>query len=122
MADIRLTLRLANVNRPKLVAELHDVSVDPYATWTVLPRSIASRLNLPIHLSAGPGNSAGRNVEQSYAEVRIGTQRGVVSLLVSDTPTPVIGKAAVTSLCLQLNASIGELEPFDPLLLKSTWR
>jgi predicted aspartyl protease len=122
MAVMRLSFQLAKVNRSGPAVELHDVPVDRYATWTVLPRSIASRLDLPIHLSAGAANAAGLKVEQSYAEARIGDRTAVISFLVSDTFAPVIGKATLTSLSLQFNASTGELEPFDPLLLKSSRR
>jgi predicted aspartyl protease len=119
MGHVRVTVRISNAERPELTEELTDVLIDTGASWTVVPRELARRLEL-----RGFGEATGRaatgvqTLEQSYAHIEIEGKSGVSPILISDTLDIVhIGVLTLEALALAVDPLNQRLIESEILLL-----
>ena len=92
--------------------------IDPRALFTTVPAGIVKKLGLPKvaeRLIRTPSGTS--EIEESYGLLEYEGRRSVVGILISDEPTVVLGRLALTSLGLVFDPETGQLKPQDFLLL-----
>lgn len=119
MGHVRISIKVANPEKPDEAHEVQDALVDTGATWTTVPRSLANQLGLRI-LGQRPTRTAAGviQVDHSYAMVEYDGRQSVTDILVSDTyPGVLIGVVTLESLALAVDPKSGRLVDSEILLL-----
>ena len=119
MGHVRVRVRFTNPEVQNGAVDVEDALVDTGATWTTVPRSVATRLALrligqvPVKTAAGP-----QTLDQSYALVELDDKKMVTPLLISDTLGGVlIGVTMLEALGLAVDPSSGQLKDAEVFLL-----
>ena len=119
MGHVRVSLRLANPERPETWVDVENALVDTGATFTTIPRRIADELNLRRVRQRRIRTAAGyQNLEESYALFEYNGNRTVTPVLVTDSLDFVlVGVITLEALALIVDPNKGELREAEVFLL-----
>ncbi len=119
MGHVRVTIRIANAARRNEAIEIQDVLIDTGATWTVVPRTLADRLNLEVlgHEIVETANGD-IDVDQSFAFIEYEGRQTVSDVMIADTyPGVLMGVYTLEGLRLAVDPNSGKLVDTKLLLL-----
>ena len=119
MGHVRISLRLANPERPDEFVDVESALVDTGATFTTIPRRIATDLGLkPVRQRQIRTASGHQTLEESYALFEYAGNRTVTPVLVTDSLDFVlVGVITLESLALVVDPNKGELREAEVYLL-----
>ena len=117
MGHVTTHVTIANPGDSTVKSEV-DALVDTGATFTVVPRSLANSLNLPIIGQSGVRTTTGSlTLERASANIRINGKSDTHSVLVSDTLNDVlVGVITLEALSLTVDPTSGQLNEAEALL------
>lgn len=118
MGHVNVRATIANPTDSSLAAEV-DAMVDTGATFTSVPRSLATSLQLPITGKTRVRTATGEAVEDhGRALVQIDGQSEINRVLISDTLDKVlIGMITLETSSLTVDPSSGQLKQTEAYLL-----
>ena len=119
MGRVRISLRLANPERPDEFVGVDNALVDTGATFTTIPRPIAVELGLKPVRQRQIRTAAGyQTMEESYALFEFDGNRTVTPVLVTDSLDFVlVGVITLEALALIVDPNKGELREAEVYLL-----
>ena len=119
MGHVRVSVQIANAQRPEQAVTVDDALVDTGATRTTIPRSLADELELDILGSSEVETAAGvHRIDHSYALVTLNGRKSVGDIWVSDAyPGVLIGVITLESLGFAVDPKSGRLIDSPFLLL-----
>jgi clan AA aspartic protease len=105
MGHVKVPVRISNPENPGLSVDVVDALVDTGATWTSVPRSLVTNLNLRHEGSVRVNTAAGaQELEHSFARIEVAGKSLVTHLLISDSlPTVLIGVTTLEALGLAVD-------------------
>lgn len=119
MGHVRVPVQIANASRRELSVTVSDALVDTGATWAMIPRRIADKLELPVLDRVPTTTAAGpATMDHSYALLEYNGRTSAADILISDTYDGVlIGVVTLEGLRLAVDPVSRRLVDADLLAL-----
>jgi aspartyl protease family protein len=119
MGHVRISVTLANPDRPEEAVVAEDALVDTGATFTTVPRAIADRLSLQKVRERQIRTASGvETLDESFALFDFEGNRTVTPVLITNTLEFVlVGVLTLEALGLVVDPAKGELRTTDVFLL-----
>jgi clan AA aspartic protease len=119
MGHVRVSVTLANPDRPDDVAVAEDALIDTGATFTIVPPGIADKLDLKVIRQRQIRTASGiETLDESFALFDYAGNKTVTPVLIGSTLDFVlVGVLTLEALALVVDPANGELRTTDVFLL-----